>query len=79
MKVQYSKIVGIEMSEGDVLIKFRPAGSDESSRPETIRVTPHDAYLYLTFSFGYEDPRRLVVKPGMIGANHAQIDYVKEP
>lgn len=75
MKVQYSKIVGLEMSEGSVLIRFRPKGSDESDPPETIRVTPHDAYLYLTFSFGMRD---MSVKPGMIGANHAQIDYVQD-
>ena len=73
MKVKYSRIVGVESNESGVTVMFRPAGSDESDRPETISITPHDDRMYLTFSFGN---RALEVKPGMIGANHAEINYV---
>jgi hypothetical protein len=76
MKVKYGQIVGVNSTQGHVEILYRPAGSDESDRPEVIHISPHDDRLYMTFSFGGE--RDLSVKPGMIGANHAQIDYVKE-
>jgi len=76
MKVKYSQIVGVSSTQGYVEILFRPAGSDEADRPEVIHISPHDSYLYLTFSFGQD--RDMSVKPGMIGANHAQIDYIKE-
>ena len=75
MKVKYSQIVGVNSTQGHVEILYRPAGSEESDRPEVIHISPHDSHLYLSFSFGERD---LSVKPGMIGANHAQIDYVKE-
>lgn len=77
MKVKYGHIVGVNSTQENVEILYRPAGSDESDRPEVIRLCPHDSCLHLTFSFSGE--RNLSVKPGMIGANHAQIDYVKEP
>jgi hypothetical protein len=73
MKVAYSHICGVNSTQSSVEILFRPAGSDESDRPEVIHITPHKECLYLTFSWGGN--RDMQVQPGMIGANHAELKY----
>lgn len=73
MKVRYGHIVGVNSTQSSVEILYRPSGSDESDRPEVIHITPHDGQVYLTFSWSGD--RDLSVKPGMIGANHAELKY----
>lgn len=47
MKIKYTQIVGVESDENQVIIKFRPQGSDSADKPLTVSVTPHDTYIHV--------------------------------
>lgn len=72
MKVKFSEIVGVNSTQGCVEIFYRRKGSDESDYPDVIRISPSDNMVHLSFSFTGKD---FQVKPGMIGANFAEIKY----
>lgn len=74
MKVKYDTIVGVNSTQQHVEIKFRPAGSEASDLPETIHISPHADYLYLSFSWGGRDVQ---VVPNRVGANVAELRYEK--